>query len=99
MQTRARQRGWAGLIGLLIALAIVLLLGRTVLQQMGLLTPHPAAAETPLSRQLAPGTPSSAQAASSTPSLGTPIEQARSMEALVQENTRNAAAQVERSTQ
>ena len=32
-----RQRGWVGLIGLLLALVIVALLGRTLLQQMGIL--------------------------------------------------------------
>ena len=32
-----RQRGWIGLIGLLLALVIVALLGRTLLQQMGML--------------------------------------------------------------
>ena len=31
------QRGWAGLIGLLLALVIVALLGKTLLQQMGML--------------------------------------------------------------
>jgi len=98
MQTRARQGGWAGLVGLLIALAIVLLLGRTVLQQMGLLSPHAPAAETPLSRQLAPYA-SAAQGGSSMPSGRTPIERARSVDALVQEHTRNATAQVERSAQ
>ena len=98
MATRARQRGWAGLIGLLIALALVLLLGRTVLQQMGVLAPHPPAAATPMSRQLAPDAPA-AQAVSAAPSFSAPIERARSVEAIVQQQARDAAAQVERSAQ
>jgi len=98
MHTRARQRGWAGLIGLLIALAIVLLLGRTVLQQTGVLASHAAAPETPLSRQLAPDAPS-AQAASATPSFSAPIERARSVETIVQEQARDAAARIERAPQ
>ena len=98
MRTRARQRGWAGLIGLLIALAIVLLLGRTVLQQMGVLSPHPPAASTPVSRQLAPDA-ASAQAATASPSYSAPIERARSVESTVQQQARDAAARVERSSQ
>ena len=100
MRTRARQRGWAGLIGLLIALAIVLLLGRTVLQQMGVLSPHPPAASTPVSRQLAPDdAAASAQAATASPSYSAPIERARSVDAMVQQQARDAAARVERSSQ
>jgi hypothetical protein len=98
MRTRARQRGWAGLIGLLIALAIVLLLGRTVLQQTGVLTSHSVTAQTPLSRQLAPDAPS-AQAASAMPSFAAPIERARSVETIVQDQAREAAARVERNAQ
>jgi hypothetical protein len=33
---RARQRGWAGLIGLVLALVIVAMLAKTVLEQYGL---------------------------------------------------------------
>src|SRR6478736_3973962 len=98
MRTRARQRGWIGLIGLLIALAIVLLLGRTVLQQTGVLASHTATAQTPLSRQLAPDAPS-AQAASATPSFSAPIERARSVETIVQDQARDAAARLERTPQ
>ena len=100
MRTRAAQRGWAGLAGLLIALVVVTLLGRMVLQQMGVLNPHGSAASTPLSRQLAPAdAAANGLGASSTPSLQAPLERARSVEALVQQQARDAAAHVERSTQ
>ena len=98
MSRRSRQGGWIGLIGLLIVLAVVLLLGRTVLQQMGMLGPHAAPASTPMSRQAA-GDASSAQGASSTPSFTAPLERARSLEATVQQQARDAAARVERSSQ
>jgi flagellin-like protein len=98
MRTRAAQRGWAGLIGLLIALAIVLVLGRTVLQQMGLASPPAATASTPLPRQ-AVSEPAGTQAASAQLRVTAPLERARGVEAIVQQQARDAAASVERSTQ
>jgi hypothetical protein len=100
MQTRARQDGWAGLIGLIIVVAIVLFLGRTLLQQMGVLSPHPTAASTPVSRQLAPTDEATgSQAASSTPSYRAPIERARSVESTILQQARDTDARVERSSQ
>ena len=98
MQMRAGQRGWAGLIVLLIALAIVLVLGRTVLQQMGLTSPPGVTASTPLPRQAA-SEPANTQAASSQLRVTAPLERARGVEAIVQQQARDAAANVERSTQ
>jgi flagellin-like protein len=98
MHAYARQRGWAGLIGLLIVLAIVLVLGRTVLRQMGLTTPSATTASTPMSRQMAPEA-ANAQAASSQLQVTAPIERARGVEATVQQQVRDAAANVERSSQ
>jgi hypothetical protein len=98
MRTRAAQRGWAGLIGLLIALVIVLVLGRTLLQQMGLTSPPSMTASTPVVRQNASDA-SDAQAASSQLQVTAPMERARGVEAVVQQQVRDAAANVERSTQ
>ena len=100
MRGRSRQGGWAGLIGLLIVLAVVLLLGRTVLQQMGMLGPHPAprSASTPMARQAASDA-SSAQGASSPPSFTAPLERARELDATVQQQARDAAARLERASQ
>jgi len=100
MKTRARQRGWAGLVGMLIALAIVLLLGRTVLKQMGVLDPQPpVAASKRLSGQLVPDAPTAQQAVSAAQPYSGPIERARSVEGAVLDHTRDAAARVERSSQ
>src|SRR5690348_9057601 len=98
MRTRAAQRGWVGLIGLLIALVLVLVLGRTLLQQMGLTSPPSMTASTPVARQLAPEA-ANAQAASAQLQITAPIERARSVEAIVQQQARDAAARVERSSQ
>ena len=99
MRTRARQGGWAGLIGLLIVLAIVLVLGRTVLQQTGVLSGHEPAASTPMSRQLAPDATSAQATSGATTSYTAPLERARSVETVVQDQARNAAARLERSSQ
>lgn len=97
MRARGRQRGWAGLIGLLIALVIVLVIGRTVLQQMGL-TAAPGSATSPMAHQAATDA-ANTQAASAQLRVTAPIERARSLEAVVQQQARDAAANVERSTQ
>ena len=98
MRTRAGQRGWAGLIGLLIVLAIVLVLGRTVLQQMGLTTAPAGGASTPMSRQMAPEA-ANTQPASAQLQVAAPLEKARAVEAIVEQQARDAAAKVERSAQ
>ena len=98
MRTRAGQRGWVGLIGLLIALVIVLVLGRTLLQQMGLTSPPSMSASTPVARQNASDA-ANAQAASSQLRVTAPLERARGVEAVVQQQARDAAASVERATQ
>jgi len=98
MHARARQRGWAGLIGLLIVLAIILVLGRTVLQRMGLSTPSATTASIPMSRQLAPE-PANTEAASAQLRVTAPLERARSVESIVQQHAHDAAANVERSAQ
>lgn len=91
MRTPARQGGWAGLIGLLIALLVVFLLGRTLLQQMGLLTgtPKPAAA----------AAPGSVQAGVATPAPTAPMERARALEQQVQQQARENAERIDKASQ
>jgi predicted lipid-binding transport protein (Tim44 family) len=91
MHTRARQGGWAGLIGLLIALLIVFLLGRMVMKQMGLVgtAPRPAAAAAPSGEQ--------ADAATVTPVQA--LERARALEAQVQQQAREQQQRIDKVTQ
>lgn len=91
MQTLARQRGWAGLIGLLLALLIVFLLGRTLLKQMGLLGGASQAA--------AVSAPGSAQTTVATPSVTAPMERARALQEQVREQARANEERIDKATQ
>ena len=88
MGTRARQGGWAGLIGLLLALVIVALLGRTLLKQMGLFAEPQAVA----------GKPGSTQVEHAAPAVTAPIERARALEKQVQQQARENAARIDDAT-
>ena len=92
MQIRARQRGWAGLIGLLIALLIVFLLGKTVLQQMGLLT----AAPKPPTAVAAPG---NVQSTTATPAPIAPLEHARALESQVRQQASENMQRIDKAAQ
>ena len=87
MGTRSRQGGWVGLIGLLIALVIVVLLGRTLLKQMGLFS------ETPAERAVAK--PGVTQVDAAAPAITAPIERARALEQQVQQQARDNAARID----
>jgi len=88
MRTRARQGGWAGLIGLLLALVIVVLLGRTLLKQMGLFADAPAAV----------ARPGSTQVEHAAPSVAAPMERARALEKQVQQQARENGARIDDAT-
>jgi len=90
MGTRARQGGWVGLIVLLLALAVVALLGKTLLQRMGLASPAPG--DKSLAR------PGSVQGDVVVPPPAEALERVRGLERAVQEQARDAAARVDRAT-
>jgi hypothetical protein len=79
----ARQRGWVGLVVLLLAIAIVGYLAKDALKQYGLMSTTPAARKTEGARMPAADAPNIA-----TPSYAAPIERARGVE-----DTINRAAQ------
>jgi len=75
---RRLQRGWLGLIGILLALVIVAVLAQSVLRSYGLLGGEPAAAkgrEEPATSQ-----PPTAGAPRGAPAVTAPIERARALE-------------------
>jgi hypothetical protein len=92
----ARQRGWIGLIGILIALVIVAVLARTVLKSYGLLSDEeakrvsgrvpPAASAAPIDPTSVPATP------------GATIERARSLEQQVQRDAQQQEKRIDEST-
>jgi hypothetical protein len=78
MATRSAQRGWLGLIALLIALVIVAVLAQTVLRSYGMLGGERAAA----SGRPEPATaePAAGDAPRAAPAVTAPMERARALE-------------------
>ena len=92
-----RQRGWIGLIGLLIALVIVALLAQTVLKTYGLLS-DPDAAVKAGPRSVGAVGPAPADPTAATPAAATPIERARGVEQQLQRDTQDLARRIDEST-
>ena len=95
----ARQRGWAGLVMILVALAIVAFLAKDALKGYGLAT-RPAAttkAGTPAERARAPGAGGvEALDLGSAPTAPTsPLERARGVEDMVKQQAGERAARVD----
>jgi hypothetical protein len=91
MNTRAHQRGWIGLIGLLIALLLVFLLAKTLLQQTGLLN-----AAKPATAAARPGT---VQTEVTTPPPMEALERARGLEGQVRQQAREQEERIDKMTQ
>jgi hypothetical protein len=91
MRTRSRQGGWVGIIVLLLALVIVALLGKTLLQQMGLST-SPA-------KERAVARPGNVQSDVATPPPMQALERARSLQDTVQQQARENAARIDKAAQ
>jgi len=93
---RFGQRGWLGLVGVLIALVIVALLAQTVLKSHGLLggdRAQPTAAGTP--GAVAPAAVDATEAA---PARTTPIERARGVERDLQRDAQDLGRRIDEQT-
>ena len=97
MSAAQGQRGWIGLIGLLIALLLVALLAQTVLKTYGLLSGRDAAA-TAGPRGVGAVGPAPADPTLATPAATTPIERARGVEQQLQRDAQDLARRVDEST-
>ena len=87
--TRIRQGGWIGLIGLLLALAIVALLVKTLLQQSGLTgLAGPASKATPVGA-------ASHEVTATQPTPRDAMERARGLEAAVQQQAMDKAKRID----
>ena len=87
-----RQRGWVGMLGLLLALVIAGLLVRTLLKQMGI-TERP---ETPaVTRAPATGNAPADTPAPAAGTRGTSVERARAIEGQVLRQAEEAAERLE----
>jgi hypothetical protein len=99
-QRRDKQRGWVGLIIILLALAIVAWLSKDALRQYGMLSgPGKAVEPSGLQRSPTPaGVADFSGGATATPSFQAPIERARGVEDTVLRGAATQSKQVEDST-
>ena len=95
-QLTRKQRGWVGLVVILIALVVVALMAQTALKTYGLL-PGPDAAPKEGSRNVGGVGPAPTDPTLATPAPRTPIEQARGLEQQVQRNAQDLARRVDES--
>jgi len=96
MSAAQRQRGWIGLIGLLIALVMVALLAQTVLKTYGV-WPGPDTAVRAGPRSVDAVGPAPADPTLATPAPTTPIERARGVEQQVQRDAQDLARRIDES--
>ena len=97
MESQIRERGWIGLVGVLIALVIVALLAQTMLKTYGLL-PGPDAAVQAGPRGVGAVGPAPLDPTVATPPPTAPIERARGMEQQLQRDAQDLARRVDEST-
>ena len=92
-----RQRGWIGLIAILIALVIVAVLAQTVLKTYGLL---PGAETSARAGPRGPGVaaPAEVDPTAATPAPSTPIERARGLEQQVQRDAQDLGRRIDEQT-
>jgi hypothetical protein len=98
MSARRAQRGWVGLIVLLIALVIVAMLAQDALVKYGLLrNPATSAAKEPggLGRSPTPAAIPGDASTLSTPSYATPIERARGVEDTVRQQADDRSRRID----
>ena len=97
MKARARQRGWLGLIAILIALVIVALLAQKLLKTYGLV-PGAASAQQAGARGPGLAAPAAGDPTSATPAPTNPIERARGLEQQVQRDAQDLGKRIDEQT-
>lgn len=81
----SRQRGWVGLIVLLLALVIVAMLAKTVLSQYGLLSGNPDSQRMHDRSAISPAGVAPIDPTAATPMPTAPLDRARAVEGMVQQ--------------
>ncbi len=92
-----RERGWVGLIAILITLVIVAVLAQTVLKTYGLLPGAETSAKAGL-RGPGVAAPAEVDPTTATPSPSTPIERARGLEQQVQRDAQELGRHIDEQT-
>ncbi len=96
MRTMQRQRGWLGMVVMLIALVIVAILAKDALKSYGALEGVPAEPARQGERsRLPPAAVDASPPPGATPSFQKPIERARGVEATVQRQADDARRQID----
>jgi hypothetical protein len=98
MRTVRRQRGWVGLIVLLIALVIVGLLSQKLLKQMGLFSEDRVVSTTAGPRGPGPAGAAPIDATGATPVPGNVVERARGLESSLQQQTQDLGQRIDSQT-
>ena len=91
------QRGWVGLVVLLVALVVVGLLAQTILRQYGLLPGDRVTAKAG-PRGVGPTTPVSPDPTTTTFAPGNAIERARGVESTLQQQTQEMGQRIDAQT-
>ena len=95
MCTSNRQRGWIGLIVLLLALVIVAVLSQTLLKRMGLLRDDRATTQTAGPRGPVPVGAVPIDVTGATPAPANAIERARGLESSLQQQTQEMGQRID----
>ena len=96
---RSRQRGWVGMIVLLVAVVIIALLAQTALKRYGLLSASAPVVGKPGDLPRASGvTPAPLDPAAATPAPVAPIERARDVERTLQRDTQDLSRRIDEQT-
>ena len=98
MNTMRRQRGWVGLIVLLIALVIVGLLSQKLLKQMGLFSDDRVTTRAAGPRGPGPLGAVPIDATGATPTPGNAIERAKGLESTVQQQSQDMGQRIDAQT-
>jgi hypothetical protein len=97
MSTMHRQRGWVGMIVLLLGVLIVAVLASTALKRYGLMQPGGDTATT-IHKSPTPAAETASDPATPTPNYGNAIERARGVEAAVQKQADDAKSKIDDAT-
>jgi hypothetical protein len=92
---RDRQRGWVGLVLLLVALLIVAVLSQRILRQYGLLQGSSGDTKATATRSPGDSMLSPSDATSATPLPANAVERARGVEATIQQQADDASKRID----
>ena len=98
MSTLRRQRGWVGLIVLLIALLIVGVLAQKLMRQMGLVSPDQDTTRTAGPRGAGPTGAVPVDPTGATPAPRNAIERAKGLESSLQQQTQDMGQRIDAQT-